>query len=79
MIFSSVCFERWLLLQPIGFGTGYILLQDVMKSFPEAAAEVSGLKLIAIAISCIFWAITQGHNVTDIFNMISTSNTALMG
>ena len=58
--------DLWLMLQPIGFGTGYILLESVMKQYPHAAGAVSGFKLMAVAIACIFWAIMSGHNANDL-------------
>eukprot|EP01035_Chromulina_nebulosa_P018565 gene18565-24288_t len=63
--------DLWLLLQPLGFGTGYILLKDLMTTYPNEANAVSGLKLLGVAIACVFWAIVTNHTVTDLTNVLT--------
>lgn len=70
--------DLWLILQPIGFGTGYILLESLMKQYPEAAGAVSGFKLIAVALACVIWAIATGHNIDNLTAILS-SPVAIVG
>merc|ERR1712032_658493 len=39
--------------QPIGFGMGYLLLENLMKKEPEAALPVSCIKLVVVAMSAL--------------------------
>lgn len=39
--------------QPIGFGMGYLQLEDIMRKNPEAALPVSALKLLVVAVASL--------------------------
>lgn len=39
--------------QPIGFGMGYLILEDLMKEKPEAASPVSFIKLLVVSLSSL--------------------------
>jgi drug/metabolite transporter (DMT)-like permease len=58
--------DLWLLLQPIGFGTGYVLLEGVMKNYPEQAGAISGLKLLVIGMFSLLWAASTGQDMADL-------------
>lgn len=68
----AVAGDFWLLLQPVGFGTGYILLENVMKAYPDHVAQVSGLKLLAVALCCVSWAVLHGHSFSDLDAVINS-------
>jgi drug/metabolite transporter (DMT)-like permease len=40
--------------QPIGFGMGYLILEDLMAKKPEAAVAVSAIKLAVVAVASFF-------------------------
>lgn len=70
--------DLWLLLQPIGFGTGFILLERLMKLYPESAGAVSGFKLMTVSVASISWLILTGHTIADFMPLIQ-SPVALVG
>jgi len=57
--------DLWLLLQPLGFGTGYLVLERNMRDYPGSARAITSLKLITLSIFTIIWAIANGHSPQD--------------
>ena len=70
--------DLWLLLQPICFGTGFLLLESVMKSFPDTPTFVCGVELTTIALCCFLWTICEGYGVEQYVALLS-SPSALLG
>lgn len=68
--------DAWLLLQPIGFGTGYLALEQVIKKHPEDALAITGFKLISVAFWMNLWAFSTGHDWHDVAPILD-SPTAL--
>lgn len=58
--------DAWLMLQPMGFGTGYLLLEQVIRKYPENALEITAFKLLTVALCMNIWAFTQGHTLNDL-------------
>lgn len=58
--------DAWLMLQPLGFGTGYLLLENVINKFPEEAEAITGFKLSGIAACMVGWAASNGHSPEDV-------------
>ena len=58
--------DLWLLLQPIGFGTGYLLLEHNMKQFPSSAQAITSFKLFTISTCSLVWAAYNGHTLADL-------------
>jgi len=58
--------DLWLLLQPIGFGTGYLLLEENMKQYPDSAKAVTAIKLITVAVCTVIWAALRGHTLASL-------------
>ena len=58
--------DLWCFMQPIGFGTGYVMLEYLIRKFPQNAGAVTGFKLMACAIASITWAALSGHTLADI-------------
>ena len=59
--------DLWLILQPLGFGSGYLLLEDVIKDYPGEAAAITSFKLIAITLLSCTWAfIVDGNGFNDV-------------
>ena len=52
--------------QPIGFGFGYLLLEDLMKKEPDAALPVSCIKLTVVALSAMLLFELSPHNAVEI-------------
>jgi drug/metabolite transporter (DMT)-like permease len=71
--------DLWLLLQPIGFGTGFMLLERLMKVYPEAAGAVSGFKLLAVSMASISWVVLTGHATSADLMPLIQSPVALVG
>mmetsp|Transcript_25642 Transcript_25642/g.36164 ORF Transcript_25642/g.36164 Transcript_25642/m.36164 type:complete len:460 (+) Transcript_25642:233-1612(+) len=73
--------------QPIGFGLGYLQLEELMRKQPEAALPVSAIKLIVVALaSFVMFELSPLLNSADTwaptipnFTPILTSPTALAG
>ena len=64
--------DLWFCLQPIGFGTGYLLIEDIMRQekYKNASGAVSGLRILFVAIFSYIWCITSGSQAsefTDVF------------
>lgn len=62
---APVVGDAWLMLQPIGFGTGYVLLEDVVRNFPEDTAAITGFKLLGVSFCMIIWALVEGNTLVD--------------
>lgn len=58
--------DLWLLLQPLGFGTGYLVLERNMREYPGSARAITSLKLITLSIFTIIWALANGHSPQDV-------------
>lgn len=58
--------DLWLLLQPLGFGTGYLVLERNMRDYPGSARAITSLKLITLSILTIIWALANGHSPQDV-------------
>ena len=58
--------DLWLLLQPLGFGTGYLVLERSMKKFPADASSFTSFKLMGVALLSVFWAAYNGHTLADV-------------
>ena len=73
--------------QPVGFGMGYLILEDLMAKKPEAALPVSAIKLAVVAVASflLFEVTPLLHGATDValtipdFSPILSSPTALAG
>lgn len=63
--------DLWLLLQPIGFGSGYLVLEQNMKQFPDSAQAITSLKLLTVSICTLAWAIFNGHKLADLKPILS--------
>ena len=48
--------------QPIGFGMGYLQLEELMKKEPSAALPVSAIKLAVVATAACFFFEASPHN-----------------
>jgi len=59
--------------QPIGFGMGYLLLENLMKKEPEAALPVSCIKLAVVAISALAFFELSPHSAVDATDGIALS------
>merc|ERR1712146_42280 len=70
--------DLWFLLQPIGFGTGYILLERLLLKYPEDeyVTPTAGLKMMSMSVATTIWAINNGHTLNDLQPLL-TSNVAL--
>jgi drug/metabolite transporter (DMT)-like permease len=60
--------DAWFLLQPLGFGTGYILLERVLKRYPDEkyVNAMTGLKMGSMALATAAWASSAGHTLADL-------------
>lgn len=56
----------WLVLMPIGFGTGVILLSDVCKRYPDDPDKITSVKLGSAAVCCNIWAASNGHSLAQL-------------
>lgn len=64
--------DLWFCLQPIGFGTGYLLIEDIMRQekYKNASAAISGLRIFFVAIFSYIWCLSSGSQIsefTDVF------------
>lgn len=59
--------------QPIGFGYGYLLLEDLMKEEPEAALPVSFIKLCVVATAALTFFELSPHTVVDAADGVARS------
>mmetsp|Transcript_2128 Transcript_2128/g.3349 ORF Transcript_2128/g.3349 Transcript_2128/m.3349 type:complete len:404 (-) Transcript_2128:158-1369(-) len=58
--------DLWLILQPIGFGSGYLVLEENMKQYPESSKSITSWKLFTIGICTTTWAAMNGHTLDDL-------------
>lgn len=56
----------FLLMMPIGFGTGYVALSNLIKRYPDDVEAVTGLKLGTSGLLCSLWAASNGHHISEI-------------
>lgn len=65
--------DLWLLLQPIGFGTGYFMIENIMQNdeTPRAGA-LSAFALLSVGIASTLWAISCGHTTADLQQVIDS-------
>lgn len=67
-------------LQPVGFGSSYILLENVAKKFPkEQGPGIAGLRALGIAVPCLLWAAVEGQLTPEAVAPIWGSSFALGG
>lgn len=52
--------------QPIGFGMGYLILEDLMHKQPSAALPVSAIKLAVVATGALLFFEASPHAVADL-------------
>mmetsp|Transcript_12405 Transcript_12405/g.26984 ORF Transcript_12405/g.26984 Transcript_12405/m.26984 type:complete len:456 (-) Transcript_12405:666-2033(-) len=52
--------------QPVGFGLGYLLLEDLMKKEPEAALPVSCIKLTVVTLAAMLLFELSPHSAEEI-------------
>lgn len=70
--------DVWLILQPIGFGSGYLILELIMSDYPNDAAAITSFKLVFICIFSIIWCSWNGKTFEDL-KPIAQSTTAIIG
>ena len=70
--------DYWLILQPIGFGTGYVLLESLMVDYPNDATAITSFKLLIIAVFSTLWAIGNGKSFEDLDPFLHSSH-AIVG
>ena len=70
--------DIWLLLQPIGFGTGYLLLENLILEYPNEAAAITSFKLLFIGLFSILWTLFNGKGFENIAPVLE-STTAICG
>ena len=66
--------DAWFLLQPIGFGTGYVLLERLLKKFSDDkyVDAVTGLKMGSMFVAASLWAAYSGHSIEDIKPLVDS-------
>mmetsp|Transcript_42589 Transcript_42589/g.88980 ORF Transcript_42589/g.88980 Transcript_42589/m.88980 type:complete len:471 (-) Transcript_42589:349-1761(-) len=52
--------DLWSMSQPLGFGTGYVRLEQLMEKFPEEAPTVSAAKVLVVGVMAMLWATVEG-------------------
>eukprot|EP01039_Chlorochromonas_danica_P004166 gene4167-4577_t len=70
--------DLWLFLQPIGFGSGYLVLEKAMKTFPEGATAMTTMKISFVALFALLWSFWNGHDLSDLQPVFHSPH-ALMG
>jgi drug/metabolite transporter (DMT)-like permease len=70
--------DVWLILQPIGFGSGYVILESIMGDYPNDAAAITSFKLLFIGFFSIVWCTLNGKTWEDL-KPILHSTTAIAG
>jgi len=65
------------LCQPVGFGMGYIRLEEIMRKYPNDAFAVTASKLAVVALTCLGWASVQAGGSLPDFSPILSSHVAL--
>lgn len=70
--------DLWFCLQPIGFGTGYLLIEDIMRQekYKDASAAISGLRIFFVAMFSYIWCLSSGSQLSD-FTDVFASPTAM--
>ena len=63
--------DLWLLLQPLGFGSGYLTLEKVIRKYPDEAKAITAVKLFTIGVMCSLWAISEGHNLAEVEDVLT--------
>ena len=63
--------DLWLGLQPLGFGTGYVLLSSLVKKYPEKTGVISAVKLGTAGVLSILWATASGHTTADVMAVLN--------
>lgn len=66
------------LAQPIGFGMGYIRLEQIMEDSPEDARGVTAAKLLVVCLAAWGYYITTNGALPDI-GLVTASGTAVAG
>lgn len=67
-------------LQPVGFGSSLIVLENVAKKFSaDKGPAVAGMRALGIAVPCIAWAAVNGQLSLDSLTPILESNFAIGG
>lgn len=56
--------------QPIGFGMGYLQLEELMKKQPSAALPVSAIKLLVVTCAALVFFEASPHSVVDLAGSI---------
>ena len=70
--------DLWLFLQPIGFGSGYLFIEPLMKKYPESVGVITSFRLITVSIISILWSIISGHDLNDYIEVLNYPQ-ALLG
>jgi len=70
--------DLWSLCQPVGFGSGYLILEYVVAKYPDNPGAITAFKIFGIAILSIIWAAASGHTLADL-QPIMESNIAVAG
>lgn len=70
--------DLWFCLQPIGFGTGYLLIEDIMRQekYKDASAAISGLRIFFVAMFSYIWCLSSGSQLSE-FTDVFASPTAM--
>lgn len=71
--------DLWLVCQPIGFGSGYLLLEDVLNDYPDQANAITAFKVLAITVLSIFWTIVFDGNGFTQAAVVMESEVAVNG
>ena len=66
------------LLQPVGFGTSYVLIEGMMRRHtgPDAPRQLTGLRVLIIAVLSLLWALLSGACTEDKLLPLTQSATA---
>jgi drug/metabolite transporter (DMT)-like permease len=65
--------------QPIGFGMGYLQLEELMKKQPSAALAVSAIKLTVVAISALTFFEVSSHSASMMGSSFMSSESLVEG
>jgi len=75
---APVLGDLWSCLQPIGFGTSYVLIENIMKNDGKGQGPaVTGLRVLFIALASALWAIFSGQTMDNVHELLE-SQTALL-
>lgn len=64
--------DLWFTLQPIGYGLGYILLEQLLKKFPSNADAATGLKMGSVSVAAVAWSAANGHTLADLQPLVES-------